>query len=341
MLNSYKRLYILKIKREYKIGLLALTALILFIWGFNYLKGRDIFLKEQHYYAVYSQVSGLVEGSTVEISGLKVGRIERIFFHPSQPEMVVVRFAVRRDIAVPVNSVARIFSADLLGTRAIELNLGDAPQIAQRGDTLTSEIQVSISEEVSIQMVPFKKKAEDLMLSIDSVMAVIQYIFNEETRDNISQSFESIRQTIANLEQATYSLDTLVSEEKTRISSIFAHIESVSLNLRRSNDEITNILENFSSISDSLVKADLANVMRNADKAIADVSDVMEKINKGEGTLGLLINDDSLYHNLEKSSRELELLLEDLRLHPERYLHFSVFGRRSKSQQPAKAPKGE
>lgn len=319
----------MKIKREHKIGFVSLAAIVLFVWGFTYLKGRDLFLKEKYYYAVYPQVSGLVVGSTVQLSGIKVGRIEDMFFHPQDPSQVVVKFSITSKLDVPVNTVARIFSSDLLGTRAVELVLGDSRVYAEKGDTLTAEIQVSISEEVSIQMLPFKKKAEDLMLSIDSVMAVIQYIFNENTRENIRNSFESISQTITNLEQTSYSLDTLVAEEKLRISNIFANIESISLNLRRNNQQISNIIENLSSISDSLAKADLVNVINNTNKAVSDVALITEKINKGEGSLGLLINNDSLYNNLEKSTAELNKLLEDMRLNPNRYVHFSVFGRKN------------
>lgn len=321
----------MNIKREHKIGFVALASIALFIWGFNFLKGRDMFVRENYYYGVYSQVSGLVEGSSVEISGLKVGRVEKIFFHDERPAMIVIKLSVRKTIALPDNSVARIFSADLLGTRAIELKIGDSKTLSQKGDTLLTEIQSSIGEEVSIQMIPFKKKAEDLMLSIDSVMAVIQFIFNENTRENISQSFESIKQTIANLEQATFTIDTLLAEEKTRISNIMANIESISLNIRRSNKQITDILDNFAIITDSLVQADIVGVIGNANKTMTDVSLIMEKINAGQGSLGLLVNNDSLYINLEKSSLELEQLLEDMRLNPNRYLHFSVFGRKNKN----------
>ncbi len=326
----------MKIKREHKIGIVSIIALLLFIWGFTYLKGRDLFLKEKYYFAVYSQVSGLVEGSSVQISGLKVGRIEEIFFHPDDALKVVVKFSIRKSVPVPKNTIARIFSSDLLGTRAIELKLGDSEVLAEKGDTLISEIQVSISEEVSIQMLPFKKKAEDLMLSIDSVMAVIQYIFNENTRENIKNSFESIRQTISNLEQTSYSLDTLVAEEKMRISNIFANIESISLNLRKNNQQINNVIENLSSITDSLAKADIINVINNTNKAMTDVAEIVDKVNRGEGSLGLLINNDSLYKNLEKSSLDLDKLLLDMRVNPNRYVHFSVFGRKNTNPETIK-----
>lgn len=319
----------MKIKREHKIGIISLAALLLFIWGFTFLKGRDLFLKEKYYYAVYPQVNGLVEGSVVQISGIKVGRIESLYFHPDDAKKIVIRFSVRKSIPVPNNSVARIFSSDLLGTRALEIQLGDSKELAEKGDTLRSEIQVSISEEVSIQMLPFKKKAEDLMLSIDSVMAVIQYIFNEKTSENIKNSFESISQTISNLEQTSYTLDTLVSSEKGRIQNIFANIESISLNIRKNNQQISNVIENLSSLSDSLAKANVISVISNTDKAVKEVQQIVEKINRGEGSVGMLINNDSLYKNLEKSSLDLDKLLQDMRINPNRYVHFSVFGRKN------------
>ena len=326
----------MKIKQEYKIGLLALAALLLFIWGFTFLKGRDLFLKEKYYYAVYSQVNGLVEGSSVEVSGLKVGRIDQIYFHPKDAHKVIVRFTVKSAIKIPQNSLARIFSSDLLGTRALEIKLGDSEIFAKKGDTLNSEIQVSISEEVSLQMLPFKKKAEDLMLSIDSVMAVVQYIFNENTRENIKKSFENINQTISNLEQTSFSLDTLVSSEKVKISNIFANIEAISLNIRRSNQQITNVIENLSAITDSIAKANVVKVITNTNKAMSDAAQIMDKINKGQGSLGLLINNDSLYNSLQKSSIDLDKLLKDMKVNPDRYVHFSVFGRKNKNPETIK-----
>ena len=326
----------MKIKREHKIGFVSLAAIALFIWGFTFLKGRDLFLNEKYFYAVYSQVNGLVEGSSVEISGLKVGRIDQIYFHPKDAHKVILRFTVKKGIDIPKNSLARIYSSDLLGTRALEIKLGNSFEFAQKGDTLNSEIQVSISEEVSIQMVPFKKKAEDLMLSIDSVMAVIQYIFNENTRENIKKSFESINQTITNLEQTSYSLDTLLSNEKGKISNIFANIEAISLNFRKNNQQISNVIENLSSITDSIAKANFVRVITNTNNTMTKVSEIMEKINTGKGTLGLLINNDSLYNNLEKSSTDLDKLLKDMKVNPNKYVHFSIFGRKNKNPEPIK-----
>ena len=326
----------MKIKREHKIGFLSFAALLLFIWGFTFLKGRDLFVHEKHFFAIYSNVNGLVEGSTVSVSGLKVGRIDEINFLPTDATKVIIRFTIKNAINIPKNSVARIYSSDLLGTRALEIKLGNSPEYAAKGDTLISETQVSISEEVSLQMVPLKKKAEDLMLSIDSVMAVVQYIFNEKTRENIKNSFESIEQTIANLEQTSYSLDTLVDSEKGKVSNIFANIESISLNFRRNNQQISNVIENLNTITDSLAKANFVRVINNTNKAMTDASQILEKINKGQGSIGLLVNNDSLYNNLKKSSLDLDKLISDLKANPDKYVHFSIFGRKNKNPEKIK-----
>ena len=321
----------MKIKREHKIGFLSFAALLLFIWGFTFLKGRDLFVHEKHFFAIYSNVNGLVEGSIVSVSGLKVGRIDEINFLPSDPTKVIIRFTVKNAINIPKNSIARIYSADLLGSRALEIKLGNSQEYASKGDTLISEIQVSISEEVSLQMVPLKKKAEDLMLSIDSVMAVIQYIFNENTSENIKNSFENIKQTITNLEQTSYSLDTLVASERGKVSNIFANIESISLNFRRNNQQISNVIENLSTITDSIAKANFVRVINNTNKAMTDASQILDKINNGQGTIGLLLNNDSIYNNLKKSSLDLDKLIKDLKANPDRYVRFSIFGRKNKN----------
>ncbi len=202
---------------------------------------------------------------------------------------------------------------------------------AKTGCTLQTQIATSIQEEVNIQLLPVKQKAERLMLSLDSVLAVVQSIFNEQTRENLTRSFESIKNTIGNLEHTTYNFDTLVSTEKNRLRIIIGNIESITYNLKNNNENISNIINNFSSISDSLAKADIARTINNADKALANVSNVMDKINRGEGSVGLLVNNDSLYMQLSSSSKNLNKLLEDMKENPSRYVHFSVFGKKDKS----------
>jgi phospholipid/cholesterol/gamma-HCH transport system substrate-binding protein len=320
-----------KIKREVKVGILVVASSAFLYWGFSFLKGRNYLSSNRIFYAKYNQVNGLVKANWVMINGVKVGEVSGIDFIDAKGR-VLVEMSIQDKIEIPLNSVARIYNSDVLGSKGIELVLGDTSILAKSGDTLASSIQPSITEEVSYQMLPIKLKAENVMASLDSVLAVIQYVFNEETRDNLAHSFESIKFTIQNLESTTYNLDTLVSTQRYRLAAIFANIESISNNIKNNNSKLTNIISNFSALSDSLSKAKIVNTINNANKAISNFSEITEKINKGEGTLGLLINNDSLYNNLEKSSKDLDLLLEDLRLNPQNYVQVSVFGKKAKKK---------
>ncbi|MFA4853090.1 MAG: MlaD family protein, partial [Bacteroidales bacterium] len=240
-----------KIKREIKVGILVVISLAFFYWGFNFLKGRNYFSSSRVFYAVYKQVNGLVEANSVMINGLKVGEVNKIAFLGNKGRMLV-KFSIENDIEISANSIARIYNSDILGSRAIEIILRDSINskgehvYAKSGDTLMSGIQASISEEVSSQMLPLKKKAESLLASIDSVISVIQYVFNESTRQNLMHSFESIKFTIKNLEHATYNIDTLVNTQRYRLSVIFANIESITTNFKNNNSKLTNVINNFS-----------------------------------------------------------------------------------------------
>lgn len=321
-----------KIKREFKVGVLIIACLVFFYWGFSFLKGRNYLSSNRIFYAKYQQVNGLVDANYIMINGVQVGRVSDISFIDNNGG-VLVTFSVENNIKIPRNSMARIYNSDVLGSKAIEIVLGDSTVLAQSGDTLRSMIQPSISEEVSYQMLPLKAKAESLMASLDSVLAVIQYVFNESTRENLRNSFESIKNTIANLESTTYNLDTLMTTQRTRLSVIFANIESITTNFKNNNSKLTNVINNFSNISDTLAKANIVKTIEKANGVLANFAEISEKINKGQGSLGLLVNNDSLYVELDKSAKGLNLLLEDLRSNPQRYVQVSVFGKNPKKNQ--------
>ncbi|MHC1706299.1 MAG: MlaD family protein [Bacteroidales bacterium] len=317
----------MKISREIKLGLLLIATLALFIYGFNFLKGRNLFSNDRHFFAVYKSVGGLVPSSPVFINGVKVGLVNEVYFSNDGSNTVIVDFALNNKIPVPANSVARIYSADLMGTKAIDVILGQSTVMAHSGDTLTSDVQASLGEEVNKQVLPLKNKAEALMGSIDSAITVIRYVFNENTRENLEKSFVSIKTTIENLESTTYNIDTLVSTQKGRMASILVNIESISSNIKNNNQKISEVISNFTKLSDTLVKANIGSTLSTLNTSLVKTSQIIEKIQRGEGSLGLLINDEKLYRELEKSSKDLNLLLEDMRLNPDRYVQFSVFGR--------------
>lgn len=317
----------MKIPREVKIGALTVATILLFIWGLNYLKGKDIFTRQITFYTVYDDVTGLIESNPVSLSGVNIGQVDRIRFFPDGSGRILVSCIIDRRVAIPDNSISILTGMSLTGTREIIISMGDSHTFIQDGDTLQSGMQASLQDEVSQLVTPIKERAEDLFGQIDSVMIVFQAIFNEETRVNITRSFESIQQTLENLETTTGRLDQTIDTETTRIASILLNAESITENLRNNNETLTNILNNFSSISDSLAAANLKQTVANAEQSLENLNLILQKVETGEGTLGLLVNDEELYHNLERSSKQLELLLEDIRKNPGNYIRISVFGR--------------
>jgi phospholipid/cholesterol/gamma-HCH transport system substrate-binding protein len=329
-----------KLSREVRIGLIVTAATALLIYGFNFLKGKNIFSKRFKFYAVYSRIDGLVESNPVQINGYTVGRVSDIHFLPGNSGKIIIEMALNEDeLKLPSNTVARVISSDLLGSKAVQLILGDAPTPAVSGDTLLADVQASLGDEVNKQVQPIKAKAEKLISSIDSVLVVIQAIFNEKSQGELIQSFESINLAIKSLKKTSYRVDTLIAEQRIRLSRITSNVESITGNFKNNNDKVTKILTNFSTISDSLVKANIAQTVMNANKSLKETADILEKIKRGEGSLGLLVNNDSLYNNLNNASKDLDALFVDMKEHPKRYVHFSVFGRKDRQKKaPDKTP---
>jgi len=315
----------MKIRREIKIGAYLVIILVAFIIGINYIKGKDVFRKHRTFYAKYPQIAGLVEAAPVSINGFNIGNVSEIYFESPNSSNIIVEITVYNPILIPSNSIARIFSPDILGTKNIDIVLGNSQVMAEDGDTLSSEMQSTLTEEVNRQVAPLKRKAEDLMLSLDSMVTVVKTVFNLQTRENLKASFEHIRQTIMNIEHTTFNLDTLVYGQRSRMERILFNIEAITGNIRENDKNISNIIANFSAISDTLAKAQVAHTLQDVHVTVMSLSAILDKINQGEGSIGMLVNNKELYDKLESSSGELEQLIRDMKLNPHRYLNFSIF----------------
>ncbi len=320
----------MKVSKEFKIGIVVICAVAAFVWGINFLKGSNLFSNKFELYAVYPKIENLIPANPVLVNGYKIGQVSTISLIPhGHDQYVLIKFSITEDIKIPTNTVARAISADLLGSKAIEFVLGDSKDYFKNGDTLIkAETERGLKESFNAQLAPIQAKAEKLIGSVDSVMSVVNAILNAKTRKNIDESFEGVRRAILTLEQTAYKMDDLIGSEKVKISSVLSNLNSITSNLSKNGQKIDNIISNVSNMTDSLAKAQIKDAIANADKSMKELSVMLAKINEGQGTLGKLAKNDSLYNNLNKSTADLDKLLNDLRINPERYIHFSVFGRK-------------
>lgn len=299
------------------------------IFGLNFLKGINLFTHTKTIYAVYTDVQGVVPSNPVVVNGFHVGQIKDIAIEPNTSGRIVVTMQITNtEVKIPKNSVAKIFSSDFLGSKAIELDLGTSPDLIKDGDTLSSSVEESIKETVNKQILPLKKKVEDLISSLDTTIGIIDGIFSKSTKDNLTESIQSIRVSLQHIENTSISVDQVMGSEKTHIASILEKIDEITTTLAKNSKNLNKIITNFANISDTIAKANIHRTLQNADSALYYTSQIMGRINKGQGTLGMLAKDTALYNRLSGASEQLRQLLEDFRLHPKRYVHFSVFGKK-------------
>ncbi|MBL4657115.1 MAG: MCE family protein [Flavobacteriales bacterium] len=320
----------MKISKETKIGFVIVLSVLLLIWGLNFLKGKNIFSSEQTYTAIYKRISSLVEGNPVYVNGFKVGQVKRVYFHPNNSGKIVVLFTVAAGtVPLPFDTEAMIYSADLLGSKAIELVLGkDTAIYLLPGDTLLSSVELELADQVNQQIAPLKRKTEELMASIDSAVGIVQNILNNEVMEHVGKGFESFQRSFKKFENIATNMDDLVEANKGKLNDIFSKVQSITTNFNSNNEELTNVIKNLSAISDSVAKADFATTLNNVNDALNATSEIMMKINDGDGTLGLLLNNDKLYNELTMAAIDLNMLLLDMRLNPGKYVPLKRRGKK-------------
>jgi phospholipid/cholesterol/gamma-HCH transport system substrate-binding protein len=310
----------LKISNETKIGALTAIAITVLILGYSFLRGNDIFSGSNRFYAIYKSVDGLSVSKPVLVNGFQIGRISKMKLLGTG--QTIVEFKVEKQYNVPSNTLAKLVSTDLLGSKAIVFEYGNSNTYAEDNDTLKADIQGSLAQ--SLQ--PIQNKAENLINKLDSSLASINKILNPNFQKNVDRSFMSIANSLQTLEGTTQKIDALIGSQTTHINGILSNAEAVSSNLKNSTAHLTGITTNFERVSNDVANANIKQTLDNANKAMADLQDVINKINTNKGTLGLLMNDDKMYNNLKDASANLNELFIDLKAHPKRYVSFSVFG---------------
>lgn len=308
-----------------RVAILFLAAAVIFYWGLNYLKGKDLFSSERTYLAVYEKVGGLTKSGPVTINGFQIGQVQLIQLSEADPGRIIVKFAVtNKSVKVPKGSTARIYSIDLMGTKGIALDLASSPELCRPNDTLAGTIEGDLRDQVNAQMLPFKMKVEDLMSSMDSVLTGIRMVFSERNRNNLTESFSSINQTLNNLETASTYLDDFIRNASTKIDSVLGRVDTLALSLLNRTYEIKGFIGNLNRFSDTLAHVPLITTFNAFRETLENLHDLTRKLSEGEGTLGKLLVNDSLYTALLATNGSLNRLIEDIRIHPEKYIQLSL-----------------
>ena len=314
-----------RLSKEFLTGFVFILTIVLLIYGIKFLKGLNVFEPEKTYYSIYNDIDGLQVGSSVNLNGFNIGTVSNIQLI-SLNNNLLVSLNINKLDSIPNNSVFKIVNQDLMGTKGVSLVFGKSLEFAQVGDTIKSSIENSLQDEVNAQILPLKNKAEELIGSVDSLLTIVSAVLNKNTRENLSNSLKSLDLTFSLMSKTMIKVDSLIYKNDNRLTSILTNIESITSTINSNNSNIKNVMENVSSISDSLAKSDILSLVNN-------LNEITNNIARGKGSLAKLINDDNFYDNSEKSSKEMNLLIEDIKNNPSRYVNFSILGGSKKSYQ--------
>lgn len=305
----------MKLSKELKTGLLAVFAISTFILGYNYLKGSSLFNNDRIFYAVYENVEGLDMSSAVNINGFRVGRVQNIEIDRNTG-LMIVRFSVENDFQFSKESVARIYGGGIIGGKSLAIIPNfESTVVAKSGDTLQSQIEEGIMELVNDRLSPLQKKIESAIVGVDSLVQAFNAVLDKDARENLKGTIANLNDITASFAVSSTKLQGLLTTNEEKLNRTFENLDTTA--------------ENFAALSDSLAQVNLAVLVNELEETISNFKSLSESLNSGEGTLGKLLNDDALYDNLEHATRQMEELLQDVKLNPRRYINISVFGRRN------------
>lgn len=310
----------MKIKNETKVGVLAAFAIALLIIGYNFLKGNSIFSRETELFAMYTQVDGLGVSKPVLVNGFQIGRVDKLELQ--EDGRIKATLKIKDEYLIPINTIARLESTDLLGGKAVVMILGNSKEYAKDGYVLNANVEKSLMESVQ----PVQKKAELIITKMDSILTSVNAILNPNFQKNVDKSFTSIASTLASLEGTSKKVDALVGSESSKLSAILSNVEVITVNFKNNGAKIDAILTNLNTVTDKAAALNFKQTIDNANKAVADLQGMVSGLKDGKGSLGKLLNDDEMYKNLANAAKNLDNLMIDLKANPKRYVHFSVFG---------------
>ncbi len=315
----------MKISKELKTGIIAIIAITVLIWGYNFLKKQNIFEKERIYYTTFNNVQGLGNSSKVTLNGLQIGNILDINFDKKKKGTFIVKFNITKDITFSKNSIAKIIPPTISGMGSAELAIipdfnGDP---AKNGTYLPGQVAPGLMDTLSKKIDPLNQRLNSVLENTDKLLVNLNNTLEPNTQQNIKSAIANLNTTLNHFKNISKNFDALSLENKTKFNSILANADATS--------------KSMATITGKMEKANLTKNLQSSmvklDASLKSFNSILSKVDKGEGSIGMLLKDKKLYNNLEKASKEMEELLREMKLHPKRFVHFSLFGKKDKGYQ--------
>ncbi|RTY80050.1 MCE family protein [Flavobacterium sp. LS1P28] len=306
----------MKITREIKTAILVIASILLFIWGYSFLKGRDLFTNYKTFYVEYKSVEGLATSSPVTLNGLVVGKVNSITINENTG-LLLVELQLKTDFPISKSSRASIYEPGFIGGKQIAIipNFKDK-SLALDGQKLQGGVKLGLTDKVGDQLAPLQEKLEKLLLSTDKLISGFNNVLDQKGQQDLKLTLAELSKTIEQFHKVSLNVNTLLETNKAQINGVVSNFSKIS--------------GNFSKISDSLNKADLGKTVKNLNATLGRVDGIMSGLESGKGSMGKLLNDEAFYQNIKNATKELELLLQDIRLYPTRYVNISLFGKKNK-----------
>ena len=305
--------------KELKTGIVVVIIIIGFIFGFNFLKGKNIFDGNSRYFQVeYNKIGGLTKSSTVTINGLKVGKVESIKFNenPNKRGHLIVKFNIENNFQFSKKSIVKIYSPSPLGGSNLAIIPNYEGDWAVSGDTLVGEMEESLFTSIGERLNPLQHKIESVIVTADSLFKNINNVLDTKTQNSLKNSIKTLEYTLLDVRNSVKSVNKVLDSNTFNLSNTIANTKTIT--------------ENLAKVSDTLTTVNFGRIIRKTEATLTSVNSLLEDINNGKGTLGKLMTDDAMYTNLTNASKELEELLKEMKLNPKRFVHFSLFGKRAK-----------
>lgn len=320
----------MKISNETKVGALTAIAITLLILGFNFLRGKTLFKTGNFIYAKYNDTKGIMVSNAVFINGFQVGSVFEIENADQNLSSIIVAIKLKDYYNIPVNSIATI-KDNPLGTPNIQIALGDAKQYLQTGDTVLTGSNAGLMGDLMNKLGPVSDQIKTTVHSLDSVLKNINSIFDPNTKNNLQAVIGNINKVTASLVVSSASIQSMMNQQSGAITQSMNNVASFTKNLSDNNEKVTKMLGNMEKTTENLSKSDIAGTVDKLRTTISNLNTILEKVSSKDGSLGKLMNDKALYDNLTNTVRSANILMDDLRVHPKRYVNISVFGKKDKS----------